>query len=248
MAIVEYDGTDYHGFEIQANAPTVQGALQRALTRVTQEHIAIRYAGRTDAGVHAIGQVIDFHTGWRRSLEELQRALNAVLPSDVAVRELRPAPPGFHARYSARSRVYRYSIWNHPVRSPLHRRTYAHIPHPLDEARIAVAAEVLKGTHDFRAFGAPMQPGGSTVRTLMRLDVERQGHEVFIEIEANAFLRRMVRRVVAALVEVGCGRLDADALKEILDSRDPARLKGLAPPEGLCLVKVRYGSFLRKSS
>ena len=241
MAIVEYDGTAYHGFEIQVNAPTVQETLQRALAQITQEHIAIRYAGRTDAGVHATGQVIDFHTRWRRSLEELQRALNAVLPPDVAVRELRPAPPGFHARYSARSRVYRYNIWNHPVRSPLHRRTHAHVPQPLDEAAMARAAEVLKGTHDFRAFGAPMRPGGSTVRTLMRLDVARQGQRVWIDIEANAFLRRMVRRIVAALIDVGSGRLDAHGLREILDSRDPARLKGLAPPEGLCLVDVKYG-------
>ncbi len=240
MAVVEYDGTEYHGFEIQVNAPTVQEVLQRALAQITQEHISIRYAGRTDAGVHATGQVIDFHTRWRRSLEELQRALNAVLPRDVAVRGLQVAPPGFHARFSARSRVYRYTIWNHPVRSPLRRRTHVHVPHPLDVARMTAAAQVLRGTHDFRAFGAPTRPGGSTVRTVHRVDVGRRGDEVFIEIEANAFLRRMVRRMVAALVEVGHHRLSRDELDGILQSADPARLRGLAPAEGLCLIEVKY--------
>lgn len=240
MAVVEYDGTDYHGFQIQANALTVQEALERALVQVSQEHIHIRYAGRTDAGVHAVGQVVDFWTTWDRSLEELQRAWNAMLPPDVAIRVLAPVAQDFHSRHSARSRIYRYSIWNHPIRSPLHRRTCFHIVRQLDEKRMASAAQVLVGEYDFRTFGAPVQPNGPTVRVVERVDVWREGDEVFIEIEANAFLRRMVRRVVAALVDVGRERLTRSELSNVLAAADPAELQGMVPACGLCLIKVEY--------
>lgn len=241
MAVVEYDGTDYHGFQIQANAPTVQEALEQALTRVTQEeHIHIRFSGRTDAGVHATGQVVDFWTTWRHSVEALQRAWNATLPADIAIRRLSPAAQDFHARYSARSRHYRYNIWNGPVCSPLRRRTYFHVAQRLDVERMAEAARVLVGEHDFRTFGAPMQPDGPTVRVVNRIDVWRAADEVFVEIEANAFLRRMARRMIAALIGVGRERLTIGELADILASADPARLQGAAPAHGLCLVKVEY--------
>ncbi len=240
MAVVEYDGTSYHGSQVQANAPTIQEKLERALATVTQEHIHIRFAGRTDAGVHAAGQVIDFWTTWQRSLEELHRALNAVLPSDIAIRELSLTAEDFHSRYSAHSRVYRYSIWNRPVRSPLHRRTHLHVPRRLDIEQMTRAGQVLVGEHDFRTFGAPMQPGGSTVRVVTRVDVWRDSDEVFVEIEANAFLRRMARRIVAALIDVGHGRLTLEELAEALEAADPARIQGMAPAHGLCLVKVHY--------
>lgn len=240
MALVEYDGTGYHGFQIQANVPTVQEALEQALAQITQEHIPIRFSGRTDAGVHARGQVVDLWTTWERSVDELHRAWNAVLPPDVAVRELLPAPEGFHPRNSARSRIYRYHIWNHPVRSPLHRRTHCHVARQLDEAQMAAAAQVLVGEHDFRTFGAPTQPGGPTVRVVERIEVWREDSEVFVEIEANAFLRRMVRRVTAALIDVGQGRLSLEELAAALTAADPAQLQGSAPGQGLCLIKVRY--------
>lgn len=240
MAVVEYDGTGYHGFQIQANAWTVQAALQEALASVTQEYIDIRFAGRTDTGVHAVGQVVDFHTSWKRSLDELQRAWNALLPLDIVVRMLEPAPPDFHSRYSAMSRVYRYSVWNHPIRSPLHERWFHHVVAHLDADHMAEAAQVLIGEHDFRTFGAPTQPGGSTVRRVQRIDVWRVGDELFIEIEANAFLRRMVRRIAVALVDAGRGRLTAAELSATLAATDPDRLQGVAPPSGLCLMRVDY--------
>lgn len=240
MAVVEYDGTEYHGFQIQANAPTIQEALEEALAGVTQAHVHIRFSGRTDAGVHATGQVVDFWTTWRRSVDELQRAWNATLPADIAIRELAPAAQDFHARYSACSRIYRYNVWNHPVRSPLHRRTHFHVIQPLDVERMAEAAQVLVGEHDFRTFGAPMQSDGPTVRVVKRIDVWREGDEVFVEIEANAFLRRMVRRIVAALVDVGRSRLTVADVADALAAADPARLQGAAPAHGLCLIKVQY--------
>lgn len=240
MAVVEYDGTDYSGFQSQANAPTIQGALEEALAEVGQERVHIRFSGRTDAGVHATGQVVDFWTTWRHSVDELQRAWNATLPADIAIRKLSPAAQDFHSRYSARSRIYRYSIWNHPTRSPLHRRTHAHVIQPLDVERMAEAAHSLIGEHDFRTFGAPMRPDGSTVRVVERIDVWREADEVFVEIEANAFLRRMARRMVAALADVSQGRLAVDELVDALATADPARLQGVAPAHGLCLVKVCY--------
>ena len=240
MAVVEYDDTDYHGFQIQTNAPTVQATLQQAFARITREHIGITCAGRTDAGVHATGQVIDFWTTWGRSVEELQRAWNAVLPADIAVRELAPVARSFHSRYSARSRIYQYNIWNRPIRSPLYRGTHFHVPQELDIERMGAAAQVLVGQHDFRTFGAPMKPGGPTVRVVERVDVQREGHELLMEVEANAFLRRMVRRMAAALIDVGRGRLSADELADALAAADPAELQGAAPAHGLCLIKVDY--------
>ncbi len=240
MAVVEYDGTDYHGSQIQANAPTIQGALEQALAEVSHEHIHIRFAGRTDAGVHATGQVIDFWSTWRHSVEDLQRAWNATLPADIVIHELSPAPQDFHSRYSARSRSYRYSIWNHPVRSPLRRRRYWHVAQRLDATRMAEAGQVLVGEHDFRSFGAPMQPDGPTVRVVGQIAVWRATDEVFVEIEANAFLRRMARRLVAALVDVGQGRLTKAELAGILAAADSARFQGAAPAHGLCLIRVQY--------
>lgn len=240
MAVVEYDGTGYHGFQIQRGAATVQEALQRALAEVCQVHIHIRFAGRTDAGVHARGQVIDFWTAWPHSVEELHRALNATLPADIAIRRLSRAPDGFHPRHSARRRTYRYSIWNHPVRSPLCRRTHWHVAQQLDAEQMAEAGQVLTGEHDFRAFGAPMQPDGPTVRVVDRVAVWQDGDEVFVEIDANAFLRRMMRRIVAALVDVGRGRLSKEELAHVLSSADPARFQGAAPAHGLCLIRVEY--------
>lgn len=240
MAVVAYDGTDYHGFQIQANARTVQQALEQALAEILQTNIHIRYAGRTDAGVHASGQIIDLWTTWGRSLEELQRAWNATLPSDIAISELLPAPQDFHPRYSAQSRIYRYSIWNHSIRSPLHRRTHQHVAWWLDAERMAEGAQVLIGEHDFRTFGAPMTPEGPTVRVVERAEVWRDRDEVFVEIEANAFLRRMVRRIVAVLVDVGQGRLTVSDVADALAAADPAAVQGLAPPQGLCLIKVEY--------
>lgn len=240
MAVVEYDGTEYRGSQFQTNAPTIQAVMEQALAKLSQEHVHIIFAGRTDAGVHATGQVVDFSTTWRHSAADLQRAWNATLPADIVIRQLHVAPPGFHSRHSARSRIYRYSIWNHPVRSPLQRRTHWHVAQRLDAAQMAEAGQVLLGEHDFRTFGTPMHPDGSTIRVVERVAVWRETDEVFVEIEANAFLRRMARRMVAALTSVGQGRLTKNELADILSAADPARFQGAAPAHGLCLTKIRY--------
>ncbi len=239
MAVVEYDGTAYAGFQIQKNKRTIQGEIERALAKVTQEEIRIVGAGRTDAGVHARGQVIAFRTAWRRSLEELQRALNAVLPRDIAVRELAPAAEDFHPRFSAVSREYRYTIWNAPVRSPLVARFAYHFPWPLDVAAMNEAASALVGTHDFASFGRPPK-GENTVRTVYRAQCTREGSFVYFDIVANAFLQRMVRSIVGTLLEVGTGKLSSSDFREILEAADRRRAAPPAPAHGLCLMKVNY--------
>jgi len=245
--VVAYDGTDYSGLQRQANAPTVQAALEAALAQVTQEAITVVAAGRTDAGVHATGQVVAFDTAWRHGLDDLQRALNAVLPADIAVQETREAVPGFHPRYDARSRCYRYTLYNAPVRYPLARRYSLYVAALLDVAAMQQAAQALVGEHDFATFGQPPQ-GEITVRRV--LAAEWSGEISFgcaqdrpwltFDIEANAFLYRMVRSIVGTLLQVGQGKMDAEEFVAVLASCDRSRAGPTAHPHGLCLVEVRY--------
>jgi len=239
MAVVEYDGTDYLGFQIQAQGQTVQGEIERALKAVTQENIRIVGAGRTDAGVHARGQVIAFNTAWRHSIKELQCALNAVLPKDIAVHRLRPVARDFHPRFDAISREYRYTILNQPWRSPLARRFAYHFPQPLDVAAMNEAASTLVGTHDFASFGRAPQ-GDNTVRRVFRAQFTSEKPFVYFDITANAFLYRMVRRLVGTLLWVGTGELSPHGFEEILQAADRDRAGKAVPAHGLCLVRVNY--------
>lgn len=239
MAVVEYDGTDYLGFQVQAQGRTVQGEIETALAAVTQEKIRIVGAGRTDAGVHAQGQVIAFSTAWRHPIEELQRALNAVLPKDIVVRELRPVAREFHPRFDAVSREYRYTIYNQPLRSPLVRRFAYHFPWPLDVAAMNEAAGVLVGTHDFASFGRAPQ-GDNTVREVHRAQFALEEPFIYFDITANAFLHRMVRRLVGTLLLVGTGELSPNGFREILQSADQDKVGQAVPAHGLCLMKVNY--------
>ena len=239
MAVVEYDGTDYLGFQLQAQGPTVQGEIEQALAAVTQGETRIIAAGRTDTGVHAQGQVIAFSTAWRHPVEELQRALNAVLPEDIAVRELRPVAEDFHPRFDAVSREYRYTILNQPLRSPLVRRFAYHFPRRLDVAAMNEAAGILMGTHDFASFGQAPQ-GDNTVRTVYRAQWTSEEPFVYFDIVANAFLYRMVRSLVGTLLLVGTGELSLAGFEEILQSADRDRAGQAVPAHGLCLMKVNY--------
>jgi len=250
-ATVEYDGTNYGGFQIQANRATIQGELERALERVTQEFVRVYGAGRTDAGVHARGQVINFRTAWSHGNADLQRALNALLPVDISVRDLADVDDGFHARYSASSRVYAYTLYCAAVRSPLLDRWMCHVAQHVDVYAMMAAADSLLGEHDFSAFGQSPS-GDSTVRCVHRVDWHLQempypddaGKTLTriwqFEIEGNAFLRGMVRRIVGTLFLVGTGVLSVDEFRDILSSRDIQRAGVPSPPCGLCLWAVRY--------
>lgn len=239
MAIVEYDGTEYLGFQIQRKGRTVQGEIERALAQVTQHRTRVVAAGRTDTGVHASGQVIHFTAQWRHSLADLHRALNAVLSPDVAVVGLSEASPGFHARFSALSREYVYTVYNAPVRSPISQRFACCYPRPLDAEAMDRACRHLLGRHDFLPFGWPPR-GENTVRTVHRARCWRAGAFVYVELVADAFLRRMVRRIVGNLLLVGTGELSVEGFGGLLSLRDRRTPAVDAPAQGLCLVRVNY--------
>jgi tRNA pseudouridine38-40 synthase len=241
-AKVAYDGTDFFGFQRQADARTIQGEIETALERVFGERMTVTAAGRTDAGVHAIGQVIAFEVDWRHALDALTRSLNANLSDDVAVRELQVCDTDFHPRYAAVSRTYEYTAYSCDVRQPLWRRYAWQLEQAPNLALMNEAAQYLVGAHDFAAFGSA--PSGreeeTTVREVMRAEWRSAGDRLQFTIEANAFLFRMVRRIVTALVKVGQGRHHPDDVKEMLESKDAQRITGLAPASGLCLVAVKY--------
>ena len=234
-ARVEYDGTDFRGFQVQPGGRTVQGELEAALARLADgRRVRVDAAGRTDAGVHATGQLIAFSLPGRLPAERLARALDALLPRDVAIRSLRRAPRDFRPRRAAQVRVYRYSIWNGP-RSPLRERYALGVRRPLDVPAMAEAARLFEGRHDFSAFGGwHRQP----VRTLHGVSVRRHGRTVTIDVAGDAFLRQMVRSIAAALLRVGRGEADRDGIAAALAGRDRAFSGEVAPPQGLCLVRV----------
>ncbi len=243
-AVLAYDGTNYAGFQRQAgNQPTIQGEVERALQTLTNQTALVIGSGRTDSGVHASGQVISFDISWKHGVEALQRALNATLPNDIAVWQLDEAPEGFHPRFDARSRVYVYRIYNHPVRSPLHGRYHWHVPQPLDITAMNSAAMQLVGTHDFATFGTPPQ-GKNTVRHLWRSQWTREGAVLTYTIEGNAFLYRMVRSIVGSLKLVGEAAWSVETFIAAFHARQRERCGTVAPPHGLCLIAVNYESKL----
>ena len=235
----EYDGTDFAGFQLQSNARSVQGELEAALARLSGgERVVVDGAGRTDAGVHASGQVIAFTYRGAVTGPVLQRAVNALLPRDVAIRELRAVPARFHPRHAARYREYRYTVWNGP-RSPLRERQAFGVRRQLNIAAMAEAGSVYVGRHDFTAFAGPTDR--SAVRTVYAVRVRREGRLVTIDVRAQAFLRGQVRRMVAGLIEVGMDRIDATGLRAALAGREPALNGAAAPAKGLCLRRVVLG-------
>ncbi len=241
-AVLEYDGTDFSGWQRQADARTVQGEIETAIRAVTGEATKVVGAGRTDAGVHALGQVAHFDTVWRKDAAELHRALNAHLAWDVALRALDEAPPGFHARYSAVGRHYRYDIYCGPIRSPLRHRRTLHVPWPLDTGPMMRAAGMLVGTRDFAGFGQPTSAGGSTVRRLDEVLVHETEFGVSVDVEGNAFLRHQVRRMAGLLVDIGRGALPVEAVEAVLrNGREAPATRRLAP-QGLTLTAIRYPS------
>jgi tRNA pseudouridine38-40 synthase len=238
-ALVEYDGTAYQGFQRQRRGLTIQGQLESAIEAVTRQAVNVSGAGRTDSGVHAKGQVIAFEVSWRHGCRALERALNANLPEDIAVRDLDEAAAGFHPRFSARSRAYEYTIYTSPVRQPLQRLRAWYVPRPMDLTPMNQAAEAIVGRHDFATFGQPPQ-GDSTEREIF-VAKWRQIEEVLtFEIEANAFLYRMVRSLVGSMKLVGEGRWTVTDFVAALAKRDRSQAAQTAPPQGLCLTAVYY--------
>ena len=238
-ALVEYDGTAYCGFQRQRSEPTIQGQLETAIKTVAGQTVTVIGAGRTDSGVHATAQVIAFEVNWRHERQALERAVNANLPEDIAIRELRDASEGFHPRFDARSRAYAYTIYSHSIRSPLRRRRTWHVRQQLDVSLMNQAAEAIVGRHDFATFGQAPQ-GDNTEREVLEAKWRQLDELLVFEIEANAFLYRMVRSLVGSMKAVGEGRWKVTDFAAALAQRDRSQAWQTAPPQGLCLTAVRY--------
>lgn len=237
---LEYDGTNYHGWQIQPNLPTIQGTIEAAIRKVAQHDVDVIGAGRTDTGVHALGQVAHFSTTARLTAEEWHRALNGLLPVDIAVLAVEQVPETFHARFSAKSKLYRYQILTRVHRSALSRAKILHYPYPLDLESMQEASHTLVGTHDFSSFQGSPTDTDNPVCTVTRLTIEQFGDEIRFEVEANRFLKQMVRAIVGTLLEVGRGKLKAGEVTEILAAKDRTKAGPTAPAHGLYLVRVDY--------
>lgn len=237
--ILAYDGTHFLGYQRQGSVRTVQAELETALRGLGWQGDSVLSSGRTDTGVHAAGQVVAFDLDWSHSQEELARAINYNLPTDVAVRELRLAADDFHPRFDAVDRRYQYRIYTSPYRDPLRERFAWRVWPAPDAGLLQAAAWLLPGSHDFAAFGKPPKPNGSTIRMIFSADWAVEGDEMRFTIKGNAFLYHMVRRLVFVQVQVGQNRLSLDEMDTGLRSTRPLP-PGLAPAQGLSLMEVRY--------
>jgi len=237
---VEYEGAAYEGWQAQSSGRTLQQLLERALGRIAAERVSLVGAGRTDAGVHAVGQVAHFETRAHRTTRAWVLGANSELPADVSVSWARPVPAHFHARYSAEARTYRYLILNRLARPALYASRAAWIHRPLDHARMDEAAHALLGEHDFSAFRSAECQARSPVRRMERLTVARHGEWIEIEATANAFLHHMMRNVVGLLISIGKAEAAPGWAREVLEGRDRRRSAATAPAAGLYLQSVRY--------
>jgi tRNA pseudouridine38-40 synthase len=236
--VLSYDGTDFSGWQRQPEARTVQGVLEAALQKIAGKKIAVTGAGRTDAGVHARGQAANFLTDLELAREELHQALNALLPGDVRVFSVKKVPPDLNARKMAKSKVYEYRIHNARRISPFTFRYVLHWPGPLDFERMAAAARLFVREADFTAFSSNrlLHP----VRRILRSELKKKGSEIIYIVEANGFLRYMVRTIVGTLLEVGRGKMEPKQIEDIFRQNRRALAGPTAPAKGLCLVKVNY--------
>ncbi len=238
--VIEYDGTDFEGFQVQRGKRTVQAEICRAVEKITKERIPVIGASRTDSGAHATGQVVHFRTTCRIPVERVPLALNSVLPRDIAAKRAWEADENFHARYSARSRVYRYTVLNQPVRSALLERYAYRVNQPLDVQAMQEAARYLVGKHDFAAFACEVKRYRNTVREVYSAHLQARPPLVWLRIEANGFLQGMVRGIMGTLIEVGLGKRTVDSIARLLVSGSNERAGFSVPAHGLCLVRVNY--------
>jgi tRNA pseudouridine38-40 synthase len=244
---IAYDGTDFHGWQMQANKPTIQGEIVNVLQRLTQEKIFLHGAGRTDAGVHALGQVASFRTQSALSAQEFQRALNALLPPAIRIVGAEEVGPDFHARWSARRKTYCYRLYRGKVVPPVLWRYVLHYPFPLDEDVMRDAAVRFVGTHDFASFAASADSEDdererSTVREIYSAELVRtaDGEELVFTVSGRSFLRYMVRKMVGTLLDVGRGRLKPEDIDHLYEVKDRSKAGPTVPPQGLVMVEVQH--------
>ena len=240
LLTVEYDGTNYAGWQRQINGLAVQQVLEETLQKATKERIVVTGASRTDAGVHALGQAVHFDTESRIPPEKYPFVLNTMLPRDIRVHTGREVPEGFHARFMTCGKRYTYRIVNSRHASAIRRNTHVHVPLPLDLAPMQEAAKQLLGTHDYAAFQAAGGTAKTTVRTIHSAELVRLGDEIILTVEGDAFLYNMVRIIAGTLIEIGLGRRTVNAFSEAYATLDRLSLGVTAPPQGLELTKVYY--------
>ncbi len=249
---IAYDGTDFHGWQIQANKSTIQGEIVNVLRRITQENVQLHGAGRTDAGVHALGQVASFRTQSALSAGEFQRALNALLPPTVRILAAEEVGPDFNARWSARGKIYRYRLYRGKVVPPMLWRYVLHYPFPLDENAMRDAAARFVGMHDFASFAASTgseedDKERSTEREIFSTELVRSpdGEELIFIVRGRSFLRYMVRKMVGTLLDVGRGKLQPIDVDRLYELKDRSKSGPTVPPQGLCMVSVELQEAFR---
>jgi len=251
---IEYDGTEFVGWQTQRRANhtkrytlhaircsrTIQETLESALKQILQEKVKLIGSGRTDSGVHALGQVANFKTKSKLSVSDIKRALNAVLPPDIAIKEAKEAAINFHSRFDAKSKIYRYTLLNSQTRKVAERHFYFFYPYRLNLTAMRSATEFLKGKKDFKSFQSSNKKQRTSKRTVKNLSIKREGDFIHFEIEADGFLYKMVRTIVGTLLEVGRGKLKPQEILGILSRKNRKFSGPTAPPNGLTLVKVIY--------
>ncbi len=239
--IIEYEGTNYFGWQRQPEGPTIQEVIENALQNITGENISLLGSGRTDSGVHALGQVANFKTESNIKAAEFQKGLNSTLPKDITILDAREVDLDFHAQHSAKSKIYIYKIFNSPHPSALLRKRSWYIPQPLELDQMEKPAEYLIGEHDFKAFAQSGTDLKTTVRTVLRAYIEQKDNNIIeFSIEATGFLKRMVRLIVGTMVQVGKGRITPSDFLKILDTGEKTKFIHAAPPHGLYLREVKY--------
>ncbi|MCB9799564.1 MAG: tRNA pseudouridine(38-40) synthase TruA [Candidatus Omnitrophica bacterium] len=239
--VLEYDGARFFGFQSQPRKRTIQGVLEKALSQLLNRKTKIKAAsGRTDAGVHASFQVVNFYTDKEISTDKVIRGLNFYLPREIAVTQAVEVQPAFHARYSARFKTYEYRIWNHSIRSPLRASSFCHYPYPLDLKPMRQGAKMLTGKHDFKSFCNQAQAEKSSIRTIRKFQIIAHGHEILIRVEANGFLYRMVRNLVGTLLDLGRGKTTLKDLEKILLKKTRSAAGQAVEAQGLRLIDVTY--------
>lgn len=237
---VQYDGTRYSGWQRQGNtASTIQAKIEQCLSRLLSEEIEISGSGRTDAGVHALGQVVNFRSEKRLDCGAFLLRLNEALPEDIAVTDLRIASDRFRARLDAKEKTYRYTVNNSPVSDVFRRKFEYQLPDPLDVEAMEQAAKLLLGTHDFKGFSTG-RTKKSTVRTIKSIDISRDGNKIYLDFTGNGFLYNMVRILTGTLIEAGLHRRDGNSILTVFETNDRTLAGFTAPPQGLCLMEVTY--------
>jgi tRNA pseudouridine38-40 synthase len=251
--VIEYDGTNYAGWQQQKNGITIHGKLNKAIERVVNEEVTLLGAGRTDAGTHAIGQVANFTTkssipiynivkainSYSIPIYNIVKAINSYLPKDIVVRSAKKVPEKFHSRYSAQSKIYRYTILKSNIRDAIGRNYCLHYSMYLDIEKMQKASKVLVGKHDFSAFKSKSEVICS-VRTIMKLEIKQKGKFLIFTVEADGFLYKMVRSIVGTLIEIGRGKMTITEFKKIVKSGTRSKAGNTVPAHGLCLLKVKY--------